>query len=341
MRNPVPNTTLPDAGIELRGIVKSWRSAAGPVHAVRGVDVTIARGETVALLGPNGAGKSTTIDMLLGLAEPDAGTVSVFGMRPSAAVEAGAVGAMLQIGMLLRDLTVRELVTMMASLYPAPMAVDDVLELAGIAELAGQRTNRLSGGQTQRVRAAVALVSDPDLLVLDEPTVAMDVEGRQAFWASMRAFAARGKTIVFATHYLEEADAYADRVVLMAHGRIVADGPTTEIKAMVDVRTIRTTLPGAGLAALGRLPGVVTADRHGDAVILSCSDSDAAIRALLDAHPQARDIEIRGADLEQAFVQLTGGADDGAGGPGPAGPDPDDPDDDPRADGARLQETVR
>jgi ABC-2 type transport system ATP-binding protein len=324
-----PSTTAGPAGVELTGLVKSWRSATGPVHAVRGVDVSIARGETVALLGPNGAGKSTTIDMLLGLAAPDAGTVSVFGMSPAEAIDAGAVGAMLQTGALVRDLTVRELVTMMGSLFPAPMPVDEVLELAGIEEIGGQRTNRLSGGQTQRVRAAVALVSDPDLLVLDEPTVAMDVEGRHAFWATMRAFAARGKTIVFATHYLEEADAYADRAVLMARGRIVADGPTTEIKAMVGARTIRATLPAVDLAALGALPGVVTADRHGDAVILSCSDSDAAIRALLDAHAEARDVEISGAGLEQAFLQLTGGADE------------DGWDDDPRAEGARREESIR
>jgi ABC-2 type transport system ATP-binding protein len=304
------NPTSTRSGVELHGLVKSFRSAEGPVRAVRGVDVSIGRGETVALLGPNGAGKSTTIDMLLGLAEPDEGSISVFGMSPSAAIDAGAVGAMLQVGSLIRELTVRELVTMMASLFPSPMPVEEVLELAGIEEIAGQRTNKLSGGQTQRVRAAVALVSDPDLLVLDEPTVAMDVEGRQAFWTTMRAFAARGKTIVFATHYLEEADAYADRVVLMARGRIVADGPTTEIKAMVGSRTIRATLPGVSLSALGELPGVVNADRHGEAVILSCSDSDAAVRMLLETYQEARDVEISGAGLEQAFLQLTGGEDD-------------------------------
>jgi ABC-2 type transport system ATP-binding protein len=232
--------------------------------------------------------------------------VSVFGSSPAAAVDAGAIGAMLQTGGLIRELSVRELVTMVASLYPSPLAVDEALKLAGIADLARQRTNRISGGQTQRVRAAVALVGDPELLVLDEPTVGMDVEGRRAFWTTMRAFAARGKTIVFATHYLEEADAYADRAVLMARGIVVADGPTTEIRGMVGARTIRATLPGVDLAALDALPGVVGSERHGEAVILACSDSDAAIRALLDAHPGARDIEIAGAGLEQAFLQLTG-----------------------------------
>jgi len=292
-------------GIELAGLKKSFAGPKGPVRAVRGIDVSIAAGETVALLGPNGAGKSTTIDMILGLLEPDAGSVSVFGRPPSEAVDQGAVGAML--GALIKDLSVRELVTMMASLYPAPLDVREALELTGTSEFADQRTNKLSGGQTQRVRCAVALVSNPELLVLDEPTAAMDVEGRHSFWATMRAFAARGKTVLFATHYLEEADAYADRAVLMAHGRIVADGPTNEIKAMVGTRTIRTTLPAeVDVDELATLPGVSSAERRGELATLSCADSDAAIRALLSAYPGARDIEITAAGLEEAFLELTG-----------------------------------
>jgi ABC-2 type transport system ATP-binding protein len=291
------------SGIELRGIVKSF----GAVRAVRGIDVSIAAGETVALLGPNGAGKSTTIDMLLGLLDPDAGTISVFGTPPRAAIDRGAVGAMLQSGALLRDLTVRELVSMIASLYPHPLGVPDVLDLTGISEIADRRTQKLSGGQTQRVRFAVALVSNPDLLVLDEPTVAMDVEARRDFWLTMREFASRGKTVLFATHYLEEADAYADRIVLMAHGSVVADGPPTEIKAMVGTRTIRATLSDAPLEALERLPGVSLVERRGETVVLSCTDSDAAIRALLGTFDDVKNIEISGAGLEQAFLQLTGG----------------------------------
>ncbi|HET7573427.1 MAG TPA: ABC transporter ATP-binding protein [Gaiellaceae bacterium] len=294
------------AGVELQGLAKTFRTPQGPVEAVRGVDVSIARGETVALLGPNGAGKSTTIDMMLGLLRPDRGSASLFGRSPDDAVAAGAVSAMLQTGSLIRDLTVRELVAMVASLYPSPLPVDHVLELTGTERLAAQRTQKLSGGETQRVRFALALVADAELLVLDEPTVAMDVEGRRAFWTTMREVAASGKTILFATHYLEEADAYADRVVLMARGRVVADGPPTEIKAMVGSRTIRATLPDADLGALARLPGVTNAERRGEAVVLACSDSDEAIRALLAAQPAARDIEISGAGLEEAFLQLTG-----------------------------------
>jgi ABC-2 type transport system ATP-binding protein len=299
-------TAPSDGGIRVHGLAKTFRGPQGPIHAVRGIDFSIAAGETVALLGPNGAGKSTTIDMLLGLAEPESGTVSVFGHSSRDAVEGGLVGAMLQTGELIRDLSVREIVAMMASLYPDPMDIDETLDLTGLTTTAGQRTQRLSGGQTQRVRFAIALVSNPDLLVLDEPTVALDVEGRREFWAIMREFAARGKTILFATHYLEEADANADRAILMAHGRIVADGPTTEIKARVGRRTIRATLPNVDPARLAALPGVASVDRHGDAVILSCTDSDQTIRALLEHYPLARDIEITGGSLEDAFLELTG-----------------------------------
>lgn len=304
--------------IELTGLHKTYQGGRrGPVHAVRGIDLTIRAGETVALLGPNGAGKSTTIDMLLGLSTPDAGRVSVFGAAPREAVEGGAVGAMLQTGELIRDISVRELVGLVASLYAEPMRVEDVLELAGLGEVADERTQKLSGGQTQRTRFAIALVPDPQLLVLDEPTVAMDAQARRDFWEAMRAFAARGRTVLFATHYLEEADANADRAVLMAGGLVVADGPTTEIKARVGTRTIRATLPDADLGELQELAGVSAAERRGEAVMLRCSDSDAAIRALLARHEDARDIEITGAGLEEAFLELT--AESSPQPPGPAG----------------------
>jgi ABC-2 type transport system ATP-binding protein len=217
---------------------------------------------------------------------------------------------MLQTGSLLRFLTVRELIAMMASLYPNPLGVDEVLDLCGLQAAADQRTEKLSGGQSQRVRFACALVSNPELLVLDEPTVAMDVEGRHAFWATMRDFASRGTTIVFATHYIEEADAFADRAVLMAHGRIVADGPTTEIKARVGSRTIRATLPGVDVSLLSSLAGVTSVERRGAAVTLRCNDSDVAIRGLLSSYGNASDIEISGAGLEEAFLELTSGEDE-------------------------------
>ncbi len=288
-------------GIVLTSLSKSY----GSVRAVRSIDLQIAPGETVALLGPNGAGKTTTIDMVLGLTRPDSGSISLFGMTPAQAVAAGAVGGMLQTGSPLDHMKVRELVSLMASYYPHPLDVGDALRRTGAAEFAGQWTTKLSGGQAQRVRFAAALVGDADLLLLDEPTAGIDVEGRREFWQAMRAVAGRGKTVVFATHYLEEADAFADRIVLMSHGRIVADGPATEIKARAAARTIRGTLPGADLAGLVALPGVAAADRHGDTIILSCSDSDAALRPLLGAFPEIRDIEVGGGSLEEAFLELT------------------------------------
>ena len=305
------------AGISLVGLTKSF----GSVHAVRGIDLEVAAGEIVALLGPNGAGKSTTVDLLLGLGTPDAGDAHIFGLPPRQAIDDGRVGAMLQTGGLVRELSVRELLTVMASLFPRPLSVDDVLETTQIGDLADRPTHTLSGGETQRVRFAVAIVSDPDLLVLDEPTVAMDVSARHRFWEAMRAFASRGKTVLFATHYLEEADAWADRIVLMARGRVVADGPTGVIKAMVGSRTIRATLPSADLEALARLPGVTTVARHGDTVRLTCAQSDDALRALLATEPGASDIEVVGAGLEAAFLQLT--ADDPDGPDSPQGPDDD------------------
>ena len=295
------------AGIVLSHLSKSY----GNVHAVRSVDLAIAPGETVAILGPNGAGKTTTIEMVLGLTRPDSGTVTLFGKSPAQAVAAGAVGGMLQTGALVEYLSVRELVTMVASVYPRPLPVEQAMRLAGVTEFAERRTDKLSGGQTQRVRFAIALVSNPDLFMLDEPTAAVDVEGRREFWASIRAVAAEGKTVIFATHYLEEADAYADRIVLMARGRIVADGPATEIKAKVSGRIIRATIPVAGpagpadTAALAALPGVTSAERHGEAVILTCADSDLTLRALLSRFPAARDIEVAGAGIEEAFMALT------------------------------------
>jgi ABC-2 type transport system ATP-binding protein len=268
--------------------------------------VVVRQGETVALLGPNGAGKSTTVDMLLGLQQPDEGSVEVFGGPPEKAVRAGRIGVMLQEGGVLRDLTVRELVSMMGALFPSPLGVEETLSLAQLNGIADRRTERLSGGESQRLRFAVALVSDPDLLVLDEPTVGMDVESRRAFWTTVRRLSGDGKTFLFATHYLEEADAYADRAVLMARGRVVADGPTTEIKAIVGSRTIRATLPDVSLEALERLPGVTRAERRGEAIVLASSDSDASLRELLAAYPEAHDLEVRGAGLEEAFLQLTG-----------------------------------
>ncbi|RIJ70231.1 ABC transporter ATP-binding protein [Nakamurella silvestris] len=287
--------------VRLSGLDKSF----GAVHAVRGVDLTVRPGEVVAFLGHNGAGKSTTIDMLLGLTTPDRGTVHLFGTDARAAVVGGRVGAMLQSGALLPDVTVRQLLTTFAALHRSPLSVGETLERAGITDIAATKTTALSGGQAQRVRFALALVPDPDLLVLDEPTVAMDVEIRRAFWASMREYSAAGRTVLFATHYLEEADDFADRVVVLAEGRVVADGTGASIKALVGHRTVTVTLDPRDTDGLDSLPGVTAVDRRGDTYLLRCTDSDLTIRALLAARADAREISITSANLEDAFLALT------------------------------------
>ena len=216
---------------------------------------------------------------------------------------------MLQTGALIRDLSVRELITMIGSLYPASLDTDEVIDLVGLEQVADRRTQKLSGGETQRVRFAVALASNGSLLVLDEPTVAMDVESRHAFWATMREITSQGRTVIFATHYLEEADAFADRVVLMARGE--------NRRGRRPRRSRRWSAPGrsgrrfpAPVDELAALPGVTNAELRGDAIVLICSDSDAAVRALLERYPAARDVEITGAGLEEAFLQLTGDDDE-------------------------------
>ena len=284
------------------GLHKSY----GDVRAVDGVDLVIAPGEVVALLGPNGAGKSTTVDMLLGLTKPDAGEVASSGRPPHDAIANGTVGAMLQEGSLLEDATVGETIAMIASLHRSPMPVAEAMRRAGVEDLAERRSTKLSGGQKQRVRFAVALVCDPHLLVLDEPTSAMDVGTRREFWQSMQEFTDAGKTVLFATHYLDEAEEFADRVVMMRAGRVIADGSVAEVRAAASGRTLTAQVPGATAdAEMRALPGVSGVELRGTRVELDCADSDAAVRALIAGYPQAHDIEIKAVGLEEAFLALT------------------------------------
>jgi ABC-2 type transport system ATP-binding protein len=284
------------------GVSKSYDT----VRAVETLDLEIGSGQAVALLGPNGAGKSTSIGMLLGLVRPSAGDVSVFGDTPDAAVRTGKIGAMLQDGSLVPGVTVRELVEFVRGLYPEPLPLDEVLSLANLTSLAKRRADQLSGGQAQRVRFALAVAGAPRLLVLDEPTSAMDVESRRSFWASMRAYAAGGRTILFATHYMEEADENADRIIVMARGRIVADGTAQEIKAAAGGRTVRFTLGDQPTAGLDALPGVTGIEVRGGTAQLRTGDPDATVQALYASGVQVRDLEVKGADLEDAFLSLTG-----------------------------------
>jgi ABC-2 type transport system ATP-binding protein len=290
--------------VDLAGVQKNF----GSVHAVQGVDLSVSSGEIVALLGPNGAGKTTSIDMILGLSQ---------------AINRGLVSAVMQTGGLLKDFTVAETLEYTASLFVHAESTAEVMKQAGITAIADRRVGKCSGGEQQRLRFAMALLSDPELLVLDEPTTGMDVEGRRGFWSSIRQDAQKGRTVLFATHYLEEADAYADRIVLMRHGLIVADGTASEIKAMSAGRTVRATLAGADEAQLAAIPGADSVELRGDTVLIHATDSDAVARYLL-THTPARDLEIVARGIEDAFIALTGDAAPASPGPSsqPARPSP-------------------
>jgi ABC-2 type transport system ATP-binding protein len=281
----------------------------GAVTALDGIDLSIRIGETVALLGPNGAGKSTAIGLLLGLLETTTGTVRTLGLTPAAAVASGRVGSMLQGAGLPSNARVGELVDFARRLYPQPLPRATIVERAGLTALTGRSVETLSGGEAQRVRFAIAIAGDPDLVFLDEPTVAMDVETRRAFWADMRRSAGEGRTILFATHYLEEADQVADRVVVLDRGHIVADGSSRSIRARIHGRTVRFDSVEPDETSLATLPGVTAVDIRGATVSLATTDADATVAALVTRRVPIRDLEVTGADLEDAFVALTSASD--------------------------------
>ncbi|MEU6478254.1 ABC transporter ATP-binding protein [Streptomyces sp. NPDC047017] len=295
-------TSTATAVVAFEQVTKSY----GNVRAVDGLTLTLHPGETVALLGPNGAGKSTTLDLLLGLKNPDSGTVRVFGTGPREAITAGHVGAMLQSGGLMEEVTVAELVRLACDLHPRRYKADEVLARAGITQIADRKVNKLSGGQAQRVRFALATAGDSDLIVLDEPTTGMDVSARQAFWATMREQADQGRTVLFATHYLEEADAIADRVLVLHRGRLLADGTAAEIKAKAGARRVAFDLDGTiDAAALRDLPFLTSLDVSGQTVRIQSTDADATVHALYGLGVYPRNLEVAGLGLEQAFVAIT------------------------------------
>lgn len=277
----------------------------GPVTAVDGVTLDVPVGQIVALLGPNGAGKSTVNELILGLASADRGRVEVFGDDPLAALRSGCVGAMLQGGALLAEATAQDMLKLMYGLHRHPLPLAEVIERSDCGSFLRTRTDKLSGGQAQRLRFALALLPDPELLILDEPTVAMDVDARRRFWESMREVAASGRTVLFATHYLEEADEMADRVVLLARGRVVADGTGSQIKASVGGRKVSFSTDQLDRSGWEALPGVTAAEVTGHRIQLSTTDSDACLRALLDGVPSAHDLEVSAPSLEDAFTRLT------------------------------------
>jgi ABC-2 type transport system ATP-binding protein len=275
----------------------------GDTLAVDGLDLVVPAGQTVALLGPNGAGKSTIVNAVLGLLSPAAGRIRVLDRPPREAVRAGGVGAMLQHGGLPSEARVGEVIDLVRRSFPSAWPLEDLVATAGIHGLLARSVDALSGGQRQRVLLALALAGKPPLLLLDEPTSAMDVEGRRAFWTTMRGLAGRGHTVVFATHHLEEADAVADRVVVIAAGRIVADGSANEIKAGTRGRTITFTADAD--RGFDDLPAITAVHRQGQSVTIATTDAETTLRALLAGGGRLPDLEIRGASLEDAVLNLT------------------------------------
>jgi ABC-2 type transport system ATP-binding protein len=279
----------------------------GKVTALDDVTLELDPGRVTALLGPNGAGKTTAVKLLLGLIRPTSGSVSLFGTDPRGLTARRRTGVMLQVAKVPETLTTREHVHLFCSYYPAPLAVDEALGAADLRDVADRRYGTLSGGQKQRAQFALAICGNPELLFLDEPTAGMDVESRRTFWQQIRALAARGRSIVLTTHYLEEADALADRIIVLNGGRIVADGSPHQIKARAASRRIRcvTALP---TDIIQRLPGVHSVRRDGAAIEILTSDAELIARQLLDRDRALTGLEISGAGLEDAFLALTSAA---------------------------------
>ncbi|MEU6483366.1 ABC transporter ATP-binding protein [Streptomyces sp. NPDC046887] len=301
---PVSEEVTSSDAVRLSSVVKRFTDAKGQrFSAVDGIDLRIRRGEVLAFLGPNGAGKTTTIDMLLGLTRPDEGSVELFGGEPERAVRSGRVAAVLQSGGLLPDLTVEATVRMLGSLHPGSDA-DAVLARAGLDRLRGRRVAECSGGEQQRLRFALALLSGPELLVLDEPTAGMDVVARREFWAAVREDAERGMTVMFATHYMEEADRFADRVVMIDRGRVVADGSVSEVRSALSGRTVSALVREEDAAELTRSPLVRSCALRGGRYHFDTPDSDALLRLLVERR-LGTEIEVTPRSLEEAFMTIT------------------------------------
>jgi ABC-2 type transport system ATP-binding protein len=292
----------PETVVAFDDVTRKFRD----VTALDRLSFRIERGKTVALLGPNGAGKTTAAEILLGLQRPNGGMVRVFGGTPAQAIAGGRVGAMLQDADLPQGVTASELIELIRGLYASPLSLGDALRLTALEDVAGRKVERLSGGQKQRVRLALALASNPDLLVLDEPTAALDVAARRAFWDRVRVSVAEGRTVLFATHRLEEADAMADLILVIADGRLAASGTPDEIRAAAAGRTavsfIATDMP---LEIVERLPGVAAVEADRGRVTVHTTDPDATVRAVLNQVPQAEGLQITRAGMEDAFLSLT------------------------------------
>ena len=299
------NTDLIVASLE--GVNKNY----GTIRALRGVDFRVRAGEVVALLGPNGAGKTTAVKLLLGLLQPNSGRARVFGGDPTNPENRMRTGAMLQVGRVPETLRVREHIDLFSSYYEKPMSPADVLAAAGLEKLSDRKFGDLSGGQRQRVLFALAICGDPDLIFLDEPTVGLDVEARRNLWDEIRKMVTRGKTVLLTTHYLQEADALADRIAVINQGEIVAQGTPAEIKAKTAGKRIRC-ITSLGLNTLRQIPGVTEVKEDREAVEIHAIEAEAIVRELLARDAKLSGLEVTSAGLEEAFLALT--QDDGRNG---------------------------
>lgn len=298
------NTRQLTHAIEVSGISKTFSPRfSKPVHALKNVSLNIRPGEIVALLGTNGAGKTTLVDLILGLTTPTAGTVKVMGHSPKQAIYNQNISALMQTGGLLNELTVKDTVEMIAAAFPEHLPIEEVIQQANLEPIYKRRVGKCSGGEQQRIRFALAILGNPDILILDEPTAGMDAGARHHFWDSMKNQAQQGRTIIFATHYLEEADNFAQRIVLMNKGKIIADGTTDELRNMSSHRVVSAEFP-SGFPDLSGLPGVTSSETNGRRLRISTEDSDALARYLL-TETDARNLDITSHSLEDTFLALT------------------------------------
>jgi ABC-2 type transport system ATP-binding protein len=295
----VPISGYPAPVACLQGVTKIY----GSVKALFNIDLAVQPGELLALLGPNGAGKTTAVRLLLGLAKPTRGSARVFGADPVDSYVRMRIGAMLQVAKVPETLRVSEHIRLFSSYYPNPLPLPEVLATAGLQDIQNRAFGDLSGGQKQRVLFALAICGDPDLLFLDEPTVGLDVEARRLLWKQIRNLIARGKTVLLTTHYLQEADELADRVVVIDQGSIVAQGTPSEIKARTGGRRIRCVTE-LSLDSIRRMPGVIDTWRDREAVEIRAAKAEPALRELLK-DPTISDIEVSSGGLEEAFLALT------------------------------------
>src|ERR1035437_10049049 len=285
---------------ELRGVTKRY----GQVEALRGIDRSIARGELLALLGPNGAGKTTAVRILLGLAAPTSGVATLFGYHPASHQAKLRRGALLQVAKVPETLKVREHIELFSSYYEKPLPIAETIAAAGLEGLENRLFGALSGGQRQRVLFALAICGNPDMLILDEPTAGLDVDSRRGLWRHIRSFIARGGGVLLTTHYLEEADALADRIVVLNHGLVAAEGTPAEIKQRASQRKIRcrTRLTTREIQALGN---AVSVRCDGVFTEMIAADSDSLVPRLFHSDPGLSDLEVTGVGLEDAFLAIT------------------------------------